>query len=116
MQRGLMTRGQFSQAKIMRYLQQVAWFLEKLAVAVHMTGGAPARAPELLSVQHVNTETNRQRNIYIEDGLVVLVTAYHKGFYASNNIKVIHQYLPREVGALLVYYLWLVRPFMQQLV
>ncbi|KFZ23520.1 hypothetical protein V502_02001 [Pseudogymnoascus sp. VKM F-4520 (FW-2644)] len=27
------------------------------------------------------------------------------------NIKIIHRYLPREVGELLVYYLWLVLPF-----
>ena len=114
-QRQVMTRGRFNPRKIQQYLQQVARLLEKLAVAVHLTGGAPARAPELLSAQHVNTETNRQRNIYIEDGLVVLVTAYHKGFYASNDVKVIHRYLPQEVGALLVYYLWLLRPFVQQL-
>ena len=114
-QRQVMTRGAFHPRKIRQYLQRVARFLEKLAVAVHLTGGAPARAPELLSTQHVNTETNQQRNIYIEDGLVVLVTAYHKGFYASNDTKVIHRYLPREVGGLVVYYLWLVRPFVQQL-
>jgi hypothetical protein len=31
-------------------LTRVARFKEKLAVAVHVTGGQPARAPELLSV------------------------------------------------------------------
>lgn len=32
----------------------------------------------------------------------MFVTAYHKGFYASNNMKIIHQYMPREVGELVV--------------
>jgi hypothetical protein len=45
----------------------------------------------------------------------VFITAYHKGFYTSNNIKIVHQYLPREVGELVVWYLWLVLPFMCQL-
>jgi hypothetical protein len=69
----------------------------------------------LLSIQHVNTENNWRRNIFIEDGMVVFVTAYHKGFHASNDIKIIHRYLPREVGELAVWYLWLVLPFVRQL-
>ncbi|KAG2420420.1 hypothetical protein HFD88_000032 [Aspergillus terreus] len=39
--------------------------------------------------------------------IVALVTAYHKGFYASNNVKIIHRYVPREIGELIIYYLWL---------
>ena len=33
----------------------------------------------------------------------------------SSNVKIIHRYLPREVGELVVYYMWLVLPFQQQL-
>lgn len=47
--------------------------------------------------------------------MVALVTAYHKGFYASNDAKIIHRYVPREIGELIIYYLWLVRPFINQL-
>jgi hypothetical protein len=93
----------------------VARFKEKLAVAIHVTGGQPARAPELLSIQHVNTQASRHRNVFIEDGLVTLVTAYHKGFHASNDIKLIHRYVPRAVGELIVWYMWLVLPFTEQL-
>ncbi|KAA8645213.1 uncharacterized protein ATNIH1004_009430 [Aspergillus tanneri] len=82
--------------KVAQYLERVARFKEKLAVIVYVVSGQPARAPELLSIQHVNTVANRQRNIYIEDGIVALVTAYHKGFYASNDIKIIHRFVPRE--------------------
>ncbi|KAJ5430833.1 hypothetical protein N7491_007849 [Penicillium cf. griseofulvum] len=42
------------------------------------------------------------RNIFIEDRLVVIATSYHKGFYTRNDTKLIHRYLPREVGKLLV--------------
>ncbi|KAJ6082793.1 hypothetical protein N7467_006928 [Penicillium canescens] len=78
------------------YLQRVAYFREKLAIAIHVSGGQPARAPELLSIRHCNTDSGGRRNVFIEDGLVAFVSQYHKGFYASNDTKVIHRYLPRE--------------------
>jgi hypothetical protein len=93
----------------------VARFKEKLAVAIHVTGGQPARAPELLSVQHVNTQASRHRNVFIEDGMVTVVTAYYKGFHASNDIKLIYRYVPRAVGELVVWYMWLVLLFTEQL-
>jgi hypothetical protein len=97
------------------YLQRVAYFREKLAIAIHVSGGQPARAPELLSIRHYNTDSGGRRNVFIEDGLVTFVSQYHKGFYASNDTKVIHRYLPQEVGELVVYYLWLVLPFTRRL-
>ncbi|KJZ69304.1 hypothetical protein HIM_11298 [Hirsutella minnesotensis 3608] len=42
------------------------------------------------------------------------VTSYHKGFRSTGQAKVIHRYMPREVGELLVWYLWLILPFWQQ--
>ncbi|KAJ9480580.1 hypothetical protein VN97_g12971, partial [Penicillium thymicola] len=107
-------KGLFRTTTIRSYLRAVVRFREKLSVAVHLTGGQPARAPELLSVRHCNTET-AHRNVFVEDGLVVIATSYHKGFYARNDTKLIHRYLPREVGEILVRYLWLVLPFMERL-
>ncbi|GFF61387.1 conserved hypothetical protein, partial [Aspergillus udagawae] len=52
-----------------QYLQQVKKFLERLLLLVHMTGGQPARATELLSLRHSNTLHGRHRNIFIEHGL-----------------------------------------------
>ena len=43
------------------------------------------------------------------------VTFYHKGYSVSSSVKIIHRYLPPEVSELVVYYLWLVLPFCQQL-
>ncbi|KAG9379178.1 RecQ Superfamily II DNA helicase [Pyrenophora tritici-repentis] len=81
-----------------RYMDRVVEFREKLAVLMHITGGQPARGPELLS-----------------DGMVVFVTRYHKGYKVSGDVKIIHRYLPREVGELVVWYMWLVLPFQQRL-
>ena len=59
--------------------------------------------------------TGGVRNFIMENGLVGLVAQYHKGYRSSGNIKIIHRYLPREVGELLVYYLWLVLPLWEKI-
>lgn len=81
--------GQWNWNTIDQYLRAVARFQEKLGVLVHVMAGQPAWAPELLSIWHWNTE-NVHWNVFIKDGMVALVTWYHKGFYASNDVKVIH--------------------------
>ncbi len=105
----------WNRAGIEGYMHQVVEYREKLLVLIHVTGGQPARAPELLSVRHSNTIKGEHRNVFVEDGLMVFVTRYHKGYAVSGDVKVIHRYLPREVGELVVYYLWLVLPFQQRL-
>ncbi|KAK9363679.1 hypothetical protein V1504DRAFT_472730 [Lipomyces starkeyi] len=82
-----------------------------LPLLMHCTGGQPARGAEVIGIRYQNTRNGGVRNIFIEDGLVCFVTSYHKAYEASEKLKVIQRFLPREVGELLVYYLWLVRPF-----
>jgi hypothetical protein len=106
--------GELNITAVDQYMSRVVEFREKLSVAVHVTAGQPARAPELLSLRHRNTE-GAVRNVFIEDGMVVVASKYHKGFYASNDAKIIYRYLPREVGELVVWYLWLVLPFVERL-
>jgi hypothetical protein len=98
-----------------RYMDRVVTFREKLAVLMHITSGQPARGPELLSVRHSNTVQGGHRNLFIEDNMVVVTTRYHKGYNVSGDVQIIHQYLPCEVGELVVWYMWLVLPFQQQL-
>jgi hypothetical protein len=45
------------------------------------------------------------RNVFIEGGIVSIVTTYHKGYSTTRNTKIIYRYLPKEVGELLIYYL-----------
>jgi superfamily II DNA helicase RecQ len=97
------------------YQRHVERFQELLWGLMHLCGGQPARAPELLGIRWKNTAYGGVRNIFIEEGLVAFVTTYHKGYRSSGNIKIVHRYLPREVGELLVYYLWLVLPFWEKL-
>ncbi|KAI7459296.1 hypothetical protein KC367_g9080 [Hortaea werneckii] len=80
----------------------VVAFRGKLLALMHMTGGQPARGPEILSIRHRNTVQGGHRNLFIEDGTVVFVTRYHKGYEVTGDVKIIHRYLPREVGELVV--------------
>jgi superfamily II DNA helicase RecQ len=94
-----------------QYQRSIDRFRELLLLGFHLCGGQPGRAPEILGMRWKNTSQGGTRNIFIEDGLVAFVTGYHKGYRNSGNVKIIHRYLPREIGELLVYYLWLVLPF-----
>lgn len=100
---------------VQRYSQQVMKFREQLLLCIHLCGGGPARGPEILSICHRNTTRGEQRNVFLDRGAVVVVARYHKGYSISGNVKIIHRYLPREVGELVVYYLWLVLPFHEML-
>jgi superfamily II DNA or RNA helicase len=108
------SESQISRSAVQDYMDQVDKFREWLLVLMHITGGQPARGTELLSILHSNT-AKAHRSIFVEDGLVVFVTSYHKGYALSGETKVIHRYLPKEVGTLLVLYLWLVLPFQTRL-
>lgn len=107
--------GVWRQGRVNEYLDSLSYFLEKLLVLVYMTSGQPARSRELLSVRYRNTEKGGHRSIFIENGLLVVVTYYHKGYNITGTEKIIHRYLPKEVGELVLLYIWLVLPMRQQL-
>jgi hypothetical protein len=69
---------------------------------MHITGGQPARGPEILSIQHSNTIKGGHRNIFIENSIVVFITRYYKRYNVSSDVKIIYRYLPREVSELVV--------------
>ncbi|MCJ1290677.1 hypothetical protein MMC34_002219, partial [Xylographa carneopallida] len=78
------------------WMGRMVEFREKLLVLIHMTGGQPARGPELLSIRHSNTVQGEYRNVFVEDGAVVTVTRYHKGYTLKGDVKIIHRYLCNE--------------------
>ena len=98
------------------WIRQLKRFKEELFVLVHMTGGAPARGTEIVSVRSENGADGRTgRGIFVDRGLVSFVTTYNKTSGMSKKLRTIHRYVPREVGELVVYYLWLIEPFERQL-
>ena len=97
--------------RIREYGEAIKVFREQLLVLMHMSGGQPARGTELVTVQYKNGVDGDVRRLFIEDGAMVFVTMYSKTMGISAKAKVIHRYLPREVGELAVYYIWLAIPF-----
>ncbi len=83
-------------------MRKVAEFRGLLLILMHVSGGQPARGTEILSVRHRNTTASGHCNMFVEDGGVVFVTRYYKGFQMSRDVKIIHRYLLREVGELVV--------------
>jgi hypothetical protein len=107
--------GQIMKEEAEAYQQEVERFQELLLILMHISRGQAAQALELLRIRWRNTEQGGVHNIFIKEGLVAFVTTYHKGYRSSGNIKIIHRYLPQEIGELLVYYLWLIQPFHKKL-
>ena len=97
-----------------RFEQHLVHFQELLLFCCHFTGGQPSRAPEILSVRHRNSPGGGIRNIGVENGLMFYVPKTHKNYMATGNVKIVHHWLPREVGDLMMYYLWLVLPFWER--
>lgn len=103
----------WNKVAIRDYYRRIDSFLETLLLLVHITSGQPARGTEIIGLLHSNTTLHR--NIFAEDGLISIVTSYHKGYTCTGSTRIIHRYLPKEVSELCVYYLWIILPFVEEL-
>lgn len=92
------------------YLRQVILFHEQLLVLIHLTAGLPARGPKILGVQYRNTE--QRRNVLVHDGMMLLLTVYHKLQWASGQ-RAIGRYLAPAVADLVANLVVLVLPFVR---
>jgi hypothetical protein len=101
--------------RVQAYGQAMREARQEMAPLAHMTGGGPPRGSELVTIKYKNSANGDIRGVGIEDGAVRVTTKYHKNVGQTGQGKVIHRYLPREVGELLVYYLWFASPFWQQI-
>lgn len=109
--RGEPGRTTYRAAAVEAYRQQHEQFRRLLLALFHITAGQPARTTELLGVRICNTRHGEARNVFVHRHMVCLCIGYHKRFVKTNTLQTIFRYLPREVGALYVWYVWLVRPF-----
>ena len=106
---------QWRQEAMEKFEQHLVNVQEGLLFVCHFTGGPPSRAPEILSVRHRNTANGGLRNIGVENGLMFFAPRTHKNWMQRGKEKIVHHYLPQEVGELLIYYLWLVLPFWERI-
>ncbi|EXM12685.1 hypothetical protein V3481_007249 [Fusarium oxysporum f. sp. vasinfectum] len=103
----------FQARAVQSYGQTFNGFMERMFMLIYMMS-QPGRVTEISGIRHQNTMNGGVRNVLAHNGMMCIVTLYHKGFRLTGQAKVIHRYLPRAVGELLVWYLWLVLPFWQQ--
>jgi len=85
-------------------------FLQLLAVLIVMTAGLPPRRKELLGVSWCND--GNPRNVFIYDGLVALVTTYHKSQWRVGS-RPVARFLPPYLGNVLVRYLIYIPPILR---
>jgi hypothetical protein len=105
----------WAESCIQVYGQAMKGARQELAPLVHITGGGPPRGLELVTVTYKNSANRDSWGTNIEDGYVRVTTTYYKNIGQTGKSKVIHRYLPREVGELVVYYLWFASPFWHQI-
>ena len=95
------------------YQKKVTQFLELLAVLIHLTGGAPPRATELVGLRWANNEL--RRDIFMYDGLAMLLPSYNKTQAMMDATKIIPRFMPLRVTRLYVLFLASVKPFLRYL-
>lgn len=62
-------------------------FLELALLSMNFTSGETGRGQEILSIQYKNS-TDMDRNIFLDDGQLEIVTGYHKSQAITDDLKV----------------------------
>jgi hypothetical protein len=100
--------------RVREYLRELDKFRLLLLFCVHITSGQPARGPEVLSLRYKNGYL-QDRNIFVLDGQVMVVTRYHKTQSQWDVPKAVPRFLPWRVGQLMCVYLTYAQPLMERL-
>jgi len=103
-------RVQLNKKSLRAYLGVHQRFLSLLAVLFYLTAGLPPRCEELVGLTWHNRDI--ARSVYISDGLLAIVTGYHKSQWRVGN-RPVARFLPPALGDLLVHYFIYVTPFVQ---
>ena len=98
-------------ATVQAYHKKVLQFLELLAVLVYITGGAPPRATELVGLRWRNNEL--RRDIFLHDGLAMLVPVYNKTQAMMDATKTIPRFMPLRLTRLYILFLAAIKPFLE---
>ncbi|KAH4341273.1 hypothetical protein HBH98_182860 [Parastagonospora nodorum] len=78
------------------------------------TAGTPARGTETTSIQHATLNSAYgagYRGVFFQGSLVSFTTEYHKRYSFSKRVRVVHRYVPRQVGQVVVYFIGPAQPF-----
>lgn len=101
---------QWRMHQVHSYLSHEREFLLLLMACMHITGGQPARGPELGSLKVTNSRYSI-RNIYVINGNMAFLTTYDKSVKRRGIVEYILRILPPQIGQILAQYLVYVHPF-----
>lgn len=107
-------RTKWNPAQKRAYLRKEGQFLQTLMLVMHVTGGQPARGPEIGSVK-VSNSIYSARNVYVINGRMCFLTMYDKARKRRGNTDYIVRFLSDPVSQILAQYLVYVRPFARAL-
>jgi len=82
--------GSWNQGKIVEYERTVDEFLSLLVILTNVTCGVAGRGTEMLSMRYCNSRES-DRNVFVEDGQIMIVTQYHKSMAMMDSLKVTHE-------------------------
>jgi len=77
----------FNPDGVAKYDKSVSEFLELLLLAINWTCGQTGRGTEMLCLLYRN-KMSADRNIFIQDGQIMIATGYHKSQAVTDDIKV----------------------------
>lgn len=101
---------QWADQRCKAYLARERQFLLKLMVAMHFTGGQPARSSELGSIKVQNSMVSN-RNIFVINGRVAVVTTYDKSLKRRGKVEYVFRCFPDRLSQVIAQYLVYVLPF-----
>ena len=81
-----------------------------LTLVMYITGGQPARGPELGSIKFRNSKFSL-RNFFVIWGRGCYCTEYHKARASTNFSYFVVRYLPDAVTTMILLYIVYIRPF-----
>jgi hypothetical protein len=79
--------GSWNCGKVVEYERMVDEFLSVLAILTNVTCGVAGRGTEMLSIRYCNTR-ELDRNVFVEDGQIMVVTQYYKSMAMMDSLKV----------------------------
>ena len=101
----------FSQRAMGKYRTQVQSIIDKSLPLTHLTYGNPARGKEICGLM-IRNGWSVLRGLYIQDGMLMLLTEYHKSQARTGKPRVIARFPPAAVAQVLIAIIADVLPFL----
>lgn len=106
--------GRWRRSNAAEYMSRLRSFKRALLVSTHIWGGQPGRGPEIMTMQHADTQ-QLVRNVFVFDGQVMLITDRDKNKAIRGTGRKVARFLPDDIGRMMVAYITWVIPFERML-